>query len=195
MIFTTSMPRRAADGRIPDWNALYERAAAQDGYLSLEQAGAAGYSPQLLQHYLRVGKLERSLRGVFRLVHFPASDREDLVPTWLWSKREGVFGLQTALVIHELSDALPARHYLIVPETWAKRRVQVPKIVRLYIDDVPRPDWQWFGPVPVTTPLRTLRDCVKHHMPPDIVAQALAQAVQRKLISRREARALERDAA
>ena len=117
------------------------------------------------------------------------------MPVWLWSKREGVFGLQTALAIHQLSDALPARHHIIVPKTWAARRVQVPKIVQLTVDDVQKSEWQWFGPVPVTTPARTLRDCIKQHVPPDLIEQAIAQAVQRKLVSRTEARAIEREAA
>jgi predicted transcriptional regulator of viral defense system len=196
MIFNISVPRRAENGRIPRWDALYEIAAPQQGYFSLEQAEAAGYSPQLLQYHLRSGKLERSMvRGVFRLVHFPPSDREDLVPVWLWSKREGVFGLQTALSIYELSDALPAHYDLLVPAMWTKRRVQVPAPVQLRIADVPPSDWQWIGPVPVTTPTRTLRDCVRYHVAPDLVDQAFADAVRRGVVSRTEARAIRREAA
>jgi predicted transcriptional regulator of viral defense system len=189
------MPRRAPDGSLPSWDALYEIAAAQEGYFSNEQARKAGYSPQLLQHYVRVGRLERSLRGVLRLVHYPPSHREDLVPAWLWSRRQGVFGLQTALAIHQLSDVLPSRHHIIVPASWAKRRAQAPRIIDAVVDDVLASERLWHGPVPVTTPLRTLRDCVKHHVPPDLVEQAFAEAVQRRLVSRREVRAIEREAA
>jgi predicted transcriptional regulator of viral defense system len=195
MIFTLRMPRLAADGSLPSWDALYECAGAQAGYFSMEQARAAGYSRQLLQHYLRIGKVERSLRGVFRLVHFPASDREDLVPAWLWSQREGVFGLQTALAIHQLSDALPARHFLLVPTSWQKRRLSVPPILHLTFEDVTPSDRQWFGAVPVTTVKRTLRDCIVHHEPPDLVEQAFAEAIDRRLVSRNEARAIQREAA
>mgnify|MGYP003515638566 CR=1 FL=1 len=168
------MPRRAADGRAPRWAGLYETAAGQAGYFSLEQARAAGCSAQLLQYHLTTGRLERSIHGMFRLVHFPPSDREDLVPVWVWSRREGVFGIQTALLIHELSDVLPAKHF--------------------YVDDVPRADWRWFGGVPVTTPARTLRDCVQHHVSPEFVEQAVAQAVRRGLVSRTQVRAMRRDA-
>jgi predicted transcriptional regulator of viral defense system len=196
MIFNMPVPRRAENGQIPSWDALYETAAAQQGYFSLEQARAAGYSPQLVQYHLRIGKLERSLvRGVFRLVHFPPNDREDLVPVWLWSKREGVFGLQTALSIYELSDALPAHYDLFVPASWTSRRLQVPAPVQLRIGDVPSSDRQWIGPVPVTTPARTLRDCVRYHVAPDLVDQAFDDAVRRGLLSRNEARAIRREAA
>jgi predicted transcriptional regulator of viral defense system len=120
------MPRRSPDGAVPKRATLYEIAAAQAGYFSIEQAAEAGHSRQLLQYRLRSGEIERSLRGVYRLVQFPSSDREDLVPVWLWTNRQGVFGLETALAIHGLSDVLPAHHDVLVPSSWAKRRVKAP---------------------------------------------------------------------
>ena len=74
------MPRLAEHGRAPRWDALYEKAAGQAGYFTLAEANEAGYSSQLLTYYLEIGRVERWARGIFRLVHFPASDREDLVP-------------------------------------------------------------------------------------------------------------------
>lgn len=188
------MPRRSKDGAAPKRATLYDVAAAQAGYFTLEQAQDAGFSRQLLQYRMGSGEIERSIRGVYRLVQFPPSDREDLVPVWLWSERQGVFGLETALAIHDLSDVLPAHHDLFVPNTWAGRRVKAPPGVRVHIADVPAVDRQWYGPVPVTTPARTLRDCVKHHEPRDLVEQALDEAVQRRLITRNEARRLLREA-
>jgi predicted transcriptional regulator of viral defense system len=188
------VPRPSRDGAVPKRATLYEVAAAQAGYFSLEQAREAGFSRQLLQYRIRNGEIERSIRGVYRLVQFPASDREDLVPIWLWSNQQGVFGLETALAIHDLSDVLPAQHDIFVPTSWAKRRVTAPPGVRVHIADVPLTDRQWHGPVPVTTPIRTLRDCVKHHEPRDLVEQALDEAVERRLITRNQARSLLRDA-
>lgn len=187
------MPRRSPDGAVPKRATLYEIAAAQAGYFSLEQAAAAGHSRQLLQYRLRSGEIERSLRGVYRLVQFPSSDREDLVPVWLWTNRQGVFGLETALAIHGLSDVLPAHHDVLVPSTWARRRVKAPRIIQLHIEDVPAADWQWIGPVPVTKPARTLRDCIKHHVPRDLVTQAIAEAIEHRIITRTEARRIERE--
>ena len=69
---------------------LYEQASSQAGYFTTKQARAAGYSSQLLQFYLRERRVERWSRGIFRLVHFPPTDREDLVPIWLWSEQKGV---------------------------------------------------------------------------------------------------------
>lgn len=101
------MTRRAAPR--PDWNRLYETAAAQEGTFSTKQAAEAGYSPQLLAHHLKSGRVARVRRGVYRLVHYPAGEHEDLVAIWLWSERAGVFSHETALRLFELSDVLPSR--------------------------------------------------------------------------------------
>lgn len=184
------MPRLAVDGHAPRWDALYETAVGQAGYFTLAEANEAGYSSQLLTYYLEIGRVERWGRGIFRLVHFPASDREDLVPVWLWSLRKGVFGLETALSIHGLSDVLPAHHDLILPTRERARRRKAPPGVRIVFDDVAKTEREWHGPVPVTTVSRTLRDCVTRHVAPDLVRQALDEAAARRLITRAEARAL-----
>src|SRR6185312_13920789 len=100
----------------PDWNRLYETAAAQAGHFTTKQAAEAGYSPQLLIHYLHAQRAVRVRRGIYRLVHFPAGEHEDLVVAWLWSELAGVVSHQSALALHGLSDALPAHIHLTLPE-------------------------------------------------------------------------------
>src|SRR6187431_1886442 len=92
----------------PDWDRLYETASAQDGHFSTQQAAQAGYSSQLLLKHIRSGRVARVRRGIYRLVHFPAGEHEELVIAWLWSERAGVVSHQSALALHGLSDALPA---------------------------------------------------------------------------------------
>ena len=70
--------RGEAPGKSPDWDALFGVAQAQAGYFTTRQAARAGYSPQLLA-YLGDKKVLRVRRGIYRLVHFPSSDQEDLV--------------------------------------------------------------------------------------------------------------------
>src|SRR3954468_5580521 len=107
----------------PSWDKLYELAAAQGGYFARSQANAAGYSDPLLHYYVTRRRLERTARGLFRLVHFPPSDDEDLVAAWLWSGRQGVFSHETALRLHLLSDVLPSEKHLTVPLAWRRRRL------------------------------------------------------------------------
>lgn len=167
----------------PDWTALFDVATAQAGYFTTAQAAAVGYSPQLLHKYLRNGRVERILRGVYRLVHFPASEEEDLVVPWLWSGRAGVFSHETALARHDLSDALPTRIHLTVPPRWRSRRVRVPKGVELHYQELAEVDVGWHGSVPITAPAQTVNDCAATSLQPDLVRQALHQGLTRGLFA------------
>lgn len=180
------MPRVASNGSGPDWDRLFELASAQAGYVTNKQAADAGYSLPLLHFYVEKGRLERVQRGVLRLVHYPPGEHEDLVPLWLWSEQKGVFSHETALMLHDLSDALPAKRHMTVPARWSKRRLRLPRGLVLHFADVPKGAMTWIGPVPITTPLRTVTDCASGEVADDLIEQAMKQGVRRKLFSRAE---------
>lgn len=170
----------------PDWDQLFETAASQQGFFTTKQAAEAGYSPQLLVHYLRSGKAVRAHRGIYRLVHFPAGEHEELVTAWLWSEHAGVISHQTALSLHGLSDVLAAHVHLTLPDAWRRRRFRVPAGVVLHFADVPSDDQTWFGAVPATGARRTLSDCARSGLSPDLLRQAARQALRRGLVVRSE---------
>jgi predicted transcriptional regulator of viral defense system len=182
------MPRRAASGARPDWEQLQEAASGQAGYFTARDALAAGFSLPLLQHHLGAGRLERAQRGVFRLSGFPPTEHEGLVPIWLWSGREGVFSHETALALHQLSDALPAKVHLTVPSAWKKRRLKNPRNLVLHHADLSNDDREWKGAVQLTTPLRTVVDCSIDAVAGDLIDQAVRQAVRRGDFTRQEFR-------
>lgn len=171
--------------KAPDWDRLYKVAEGQAGYFTTRQAAEAGCSPQLLV-YLGGKKVSRIRRGIYRLIHFPASDHEDLVILWLWSERAGVFSCETALALHDLSDVLPGKVHMTVPAPWQRRRLRVPEGLVLHFDDVEEEERDFFGAVPVTAPLRTLRDCLAADFAPGFVVQAILQARRRGLITAAE---------
>lgn len=165
----------------PSWDRLFEFASAQEGYFTTRQAAQAGYSSQLLLKHIRAGRVARTRRGIYRLVHFPAGEHEDLVTAWLWSERAGVISHQTALALHGLSDALPARIHLTLPAAWRRRRFRVPAGIALHHADVSLEDRTWFGAVPVTSAQRSLNDCAREGISPDLLRQAARQALRRGL--------------
>ncbi len=167
----------------PRWSELYETAAAQEGHFTTAQAAEAGYYPQLLTKYLNNGKIVRVRRGVYRLVHFPPADHEDLVVIWLWSKRSGVFSHETALALHQLSGALPAKAHLTLPAVWKSSRSRVLPGVVLHFFDIADTDRGWAGSVQVTTPTRTVIDCAAAGVSPLIVEQAVDEGVHRGLFT------------
>lgn len=167
----------------PSWDKLFETASDQDGFFTTEQAARAGYYHQLLKRYVEFGRVRRVRRGIYRVVHYPPGEHEELAEIWLWSKQAGVFSHETALSLHGLSDVLPKRLHLSVPAEWRRRRLKVPRGVVLHPATVRAAERAWFGTVPVTEPGRTLLDCAMAHLSPDLLAQAFQQARSRGLVS------------
>jgi len=165
------------------WEALYNIASTQVGYFTTKQADAAGFSKPLLAHHISRGRLSRARRGVYRLVHYPAGEHDDLMILWLWSNMEAVFSHETALFLHDLSDALPARAYAWVPEKWHGRRLRIPDGLVLQFADVWETEKTWRASVPVTSVRRTLSDCINSDVDPVLVRQAIAQSLERGLVS------------
>lgn len=174
------------------WDQLYELAASQDGYFSVRQAKDIGMSAQLLSHHARTKRIARAQRGVYRLVHYPPGEHEDLVIVWLWAERDGVFSHETALALHDLSDVLPAKIHISLPTAVGSRRRRVPPGVVVHYADVPTTDRTWVATVPATTARRTLVDCALAGVSPDFLEQAAEQAVRRGLIARIELAEVER---
>lgn len=166
---------------------LFGIVAAQDGLFTTQQAEEAGYSDQLLVHHVNSGNFRRVRRGIYRLVHYPTGEHEELVEIWLWSDREGVLSHETALALHDLSDVLPTKIHLTLPTASRRRRRRVPDGVVLHHADVPDAERVWHGPVPMTSPLRTLVDCARAAISPEILEVATAQALRRGLITADEA--------
>lgn len=167
----------------PDWDGLYAVAQGQSGYFTTAQAARLGYSRPLLHKHLAGGRMVRVRRGIYRLVHFPASDHEELVVHWLWSEQAGVFSHESALALHDLSDVLPGKIHLTLPAAWRWRRLRVPAGLVLHFADVGAADRVSFAAVPVTAPLRTLRDSLEADVAPTLVQQAILQARRRGLIT------------
>jgi len=170
----------------PTWKALYDIAAGQEGQFTTQQAATAGYSRPLLNHHEKAGRVTRIRRGIYRLVHFPAGEHEELVTAWLWTGSEGVISHQTALTLQGLSDLLPAEIHLTVPLAWRRRRFCVPEGLVLHHADVPTADRTWLGSVPLTSARRTLNDCALAGLSPDLLRQAAQQALGRGLVTRSE---------
>ena len=163
----------------PRWDRLYDIAAAQVGHFTTSQAAGAGYSPQLLAKYLKNRRIRRIRRGIYRLVHFPAGEIEDLVVLWLWTGRAGVFSHETALSLHGLSDVMPARAQVTLPSTWKVRRLRTPGGIGIHFADLGVQERTWVGIVPVTTVTRTLLDCAAAGVAPDLIRDALKEAIDR----------------
>ncbi len=160
-----------------------ETARARAGFFTAVDAQAHHISPQLLRYRTGKGWIQRELRGVYRFVSASPTEHDELIALWLWSGEEAVFSHVTALFLHDLSDALPARVHMTVPPSWRYARFAKPDHVVLHADALDDSDVQWLGHVPITSPARTIADCIAAHVDGAWVEHAIHQARRRKLIS------------
>ena len=170
---------------------LYGVASGQGGYFTSRQALDAGYGDNLHSYHVRAGNWVRERRGVYRLTLFPQPSRPDLIVLQLWSRNrqdepQGVFSHTTALTLHELSDAMPAKVDMTVPAGF-RRMAPIPGVLRLHRGSVPKPDAETIEGVRVTTPLRTLIDViVADALAPEVLVQAVDEAIRRGLVRRKQ---------
>lgn len=182
----------APDDLSPDWVGLMESARSRAGFFAAAEAHAHHISPQLLRYRANTGWVRRELRGVYRFTSAPPTEHDELIALWLWSGEEAVFSHVTALFLHGLSDALPARVHLSVPASWRYARFAKPRHVTVHLSALVDGDTQWIGHVPLTSPARTIADCITARVSASWIEQAIEQARRRKLITPAEAARLRR---
>jgi predicted transcriptional regulator of viral defense system len=172
---------------------LFAVAESQGGYFTAKQAEEAGFDRTNHAYHVRAGNWEREHRGIFRLVHFPASKHPDMVRWSLWSRNRqdhalGVYSHQTALSIHDLSDLMPSKLHMTVPVKF-RRNSQIPPVIVLHHADLPAGAIEDREGFRVTSPMRTLLDLGEsQELSPGLLAQAFAEARKRGLITESEVR-------
>ena len=172
---------------------LFAMAESQGGYFTAKQAEEAGFDRTNHAYHVRAGNWEREHRGIFRLAHFPANERPDLVRWSLWSRNrqdhpQGVYSHQTALSIHDLSDVMPSKLHMTVPLKFRKNS-KIPPVIVLHHADLPDEATEERTGFRVTRPMRTILDLSEsQELSPDLLAQAFAAARKRGLITESEVR-------
>ncbi|MPY98931.1 MAG: hypothetical protein GEU97_13200 [Actinophytocola sp.] len=167
---------------------LYELAEGQAGYFSAAQAVAAGVSRRALSGRVRSGDLERIRYGIYRLRRFPGHRHEDVVAACLWAGPDSAASHETALVVHGVSDAMPANIHVTVPRAFRGRQ---PGVV-VHHAPLESTEREIHDSVPVTMLSRTLAD-VAAASDPTVVRQAVTEAIERGRLTRRQVRKLARE--
>lgn len=170
---------------------LFEIADRQQGYFTSQQAVKCGYSRTNFHRFLASREWVKEQRGIYRLAHYPVTQHPDLVLWSLWSRNlkgevQGIWSHETALEIYELSDAMPAKMHMTVPQNFRKWTT-IPKNLVLHFADLPQAEVMTQQGYRVTTPLRTIVDIAEEgKLSLDLIVQAIQDALQKGLISRKE---------
>jgi len=171
----------------PDRIRLFDIAAQQNGYFTSEQAAESGFSRALLAHHAKSGTFIRVRRGLYRFREYPPSPREHVLAAWLAvGKANAVVSHESALELLGLSDVVPDAVHLTVPRS----RRNLPSITGVKIHTTSRPigknDKTTRDGIAVTSANRTILDAAESGVSPEQIEDAVAQAVERGLVTPRE---------
>lgn len=156
------------------FQAIYERGAESGGYFTAGQASAAGIPDQLISYHRRAGNIVRVSRGVYRLRDFPLSSLDQYIAASMWPVPiTATLSHETALDLLGLSDVNPSQIHLTVPRAFRIRRREVPKLYVVHRADLADDEVTSFEGIPVTTPVRTIRDCQRANLGPALMRQAI----------------------
>lgn len=165
------------------YNAVFEIAADNYGYFTVEQAGEAAVSPKTLSAMARRGTLEHVSTGVYRVAAISPSPMAEYMEASLWPRGpQGVISHDSALVLHQLSDVNPAKIHITVPRSHRVMRA-VPRLYVVHRADLPADDVVMVEGIPVTAPARTILDSHRAHLGPGLVRQAIEDGLRRGLLS------------
>lgn len=170
-----------------DHDGLYRVAESQAGYFTAGQALAAGMDRTTLRHHARPrGRYERVRRGLYRLRHFPSGEHEEVVAAWLPLRDAGaVVSHESGLDLYDLSDVIPNAIHFSLPR--AKRGQRPRPGVQLHtLERPPGPgEIRQVAGLPVTSPERTIVDCLETGTQLEQVEMAVRQALDRGLTTPR----------
>lgn len=157
---------------------LYELAEPQLGYFTTHQAAEAGIHPIRLLQLVKSEDIVRVSRGVYRLTKFPVSALGQYMEATLWPqvRRPGIQAVlshESALSLFGLSDALPSKVHITLPQAIRIRRA-VPAYLNIHRADLGSGEVKVVEGIPVTTPERTIRDVHANHIGAALVRQAIA---------------------
>lgn len=172
---------------------LFAIAEGQGGFFTAKQAESAGFDRTNHSYHVRTGNWTREHRGIYRLTQYPAPPEADLILWSLWSRSlkdapQGVYSHATALRIYDLSDIMPAKTHMTVPQKF-RRGAEIPNALVLHRADLPPGDIEEREGFRVTRPLRTIQDLIAEGgLSRDLLKQAFDEAKGRGLITARESR-------
>jgi predicted transcriptional regulator of viral defense system len=175
----------------PDRSCLERLAYSQDGFFTSRDGRDCGFSPQLLHHYFRSGRVERVRRGLYRLTNYPTSAQADVRAKWLACGPDAVVSHESALELLGLSDVIPNEVHITVPR-W-RRGLRVPQGVILHTTNEPDSNLVWREGIAVTPPAQSIADATQWGTAPEQIEMAVSQALSRGLATIPQLRSAARD--
>jgi predicted transcriptional regulator of viral defense system len=175
-------------GRI--FTELADIANDKHGFVTPDDARAAGIDPMNLVRMAERGQIERRSNGLYRFILFPPGPLDAYVEATLWPRgTTGVISHESALELYELSDVHPRRIHLTVPRGYRIRR-ELPAAYRIHHEDLSPRDVGQLEGIPIVTPEQAIRQASRADLGPALIAQAIDHGEQNGRLTGRQAKRL-----
>lgn len=166
---------------------IFEIAEDQHGYFTTKQAVGAGVDARSVVMMARRGSIERLHQGVYRVRRFPENPFGQYMEATMWPQgAEGIISHDSALLLFEMSDVNPSTVHITVPHQFRIRRA-VPQFLTVYHSDLEVAEITRVENIPVTTPGRTVEDCIRSHVSRALLLQAVSDGVAQGRVTKSEA--------
>ncbi|MGH9397406.1 MAG: type IV toxin-antitoxin system AbiEi family antitoxin domain-containing protein [Terriglobia bacterium] len=159
---------------------LFALAEANDGLFTSKQAREMGIKDSVLVRLAQRGRLERTARGVYRIVHYPVARFAQYREAVLWAQASQgpqpiALSHETALLLFGISDANPANVHLTVPKQ-ARLCREKPDWIAIHRANLAPDDLTQHEGMPVTSIERTVIDVLTTTHRIDLVRRAIDDA-------------------
>ena len=163
---------------------LLETAQKQGGYFTSGQALKAGYSYRLQSYHKEQKHWTEIERGLFKIANFNPSQFDDLIKWSLWSRDkkgnpQAIVSHESALVVHELGDVMPAKVNITVPP---KFRKEIPIGIIYHKGNIKPEDIEKRDGFTVTTPLKTIIDVAEGNVSLEQLEQIIRDGLDKGIV-------------
>ena len=154
-------------------DALWEQAADQHGFFTINQARDLGVTAAALKQLAARGTVTREAFGVFRFPKWPVSRYDPFMLAVLWTRAdEAVLSHETALDAHDISDINPTRIHVTVAKHRRVRRTG-PIPYELHYEDLQADQIGWWHQIPTVNVPTAIAQCIEFGTPTYLLRQAI----------------------
>ena len=148
----------------------------QMGLITAAQCADLGVTRKVIAHQVGAGRWDRPLRGVYRDRLHPESVQQRSLGAALWAGPAAVVSFSAAGALMGLDGVTPDRPHVWLPSSCSARS----ELVVVHRGAIAMADRRRLGPIPVTSPARTLIDLAGVLDDEDLAA-AVEDAIHRGL--------------
>ena len=168
------------------FDVLLERAVDQHGLITTDDARELGVDPTQLRLLAARGKLERTGRGVYRVMVLPIDDLLPYAEAVAWAHGPAAISHESALAMRDIGDFNPSRVDLTIAPHYFPRRL-VPRTLRLWRDALPEQDIELVDGVRAARVYAALCQVLAAGSDPYQVRRAISEAFRQGHVTANEA--------